>query len=500
MNQRSNNSKQSQATILTIELDFAKLNLGNFAVPSHFVREFEEEFEQQQQAQSSNVSSSHDTDLNSSSNTASSYSNWHYNYNHTHAPSRSLPYFNCDDLRNSRVRFRTGELINGRYTIKSFIGQGTFGTVLLCRDVKARRLSIMSNNNNNHNNNNNNNCNTSFDSDGKKLDTCRNSSFVAMKILRNTANVLDDAEKETDILKKIQSHNSDNDGDNNIVKFLGKFRCVINNQWHVCILFEPLGKSLWQFMKQNDYCGYILDHIREIGKHLFTAINFCHNMGIIHTDLKLENILFESDLSTNIAEYLHFQDCLRKFNIKPQMCDSNTSNANNTNNSNNSNANNGFIDLCGLSYSTWMKYLTKYGMYYCVPLSRKVKVIDFGGAVIKKHNNDTFAHLCGTIEYQSPETILGIEWNEMYDIWSIGCILAELLTGRYLIDIKDSYASDRLRDCNHLRLIQHVLDRKIPTVSYITYVFNFVKDLNKMMVALMFVFVLFCFALCFLFL
>ncbi|MFN9959682.1 MAG: protein kinase domain-containing protein [bacterium] len=39
-----------------------------------------------------------------------------------------------------------------------------------------------------------------------------------------------------------------------------------------------------------------------------------------------------------------------------------------------------------------------------------------------------------TLEYRGIETILGFEYNEKVDIWSLGCMIYELITGRYLFE------------------------------------------------------------------
>nr|CAD1826188.1 unnamed protein product [Ananas comosus var. bracteatus] len=59
----------------------------------------------------------------------------------------------------------------------------------------------------------------------------------------------------------------------------------------------------------------------------------------------------------------------------------------------------------------------------------EVKVIDLGSSCF---NTD---HLCSYIQsrsYRAPEVILGLLYDEKIDIWSLGCILAELCTGNVL--------------------------------------------------------------------
>ena len=42
--------------------------------------------------------------------------------------------------------------------------------------------------------------------------------------------------------------------------------------------------------------------------------------------------------------------------------------------------------------------------------------------------------------YRAPEVILGLPYDQQIDMWSLGCILAELWTGRVLFQV-DSFVS-----------------------------------------------------------
>eukprot|EP00697_Spironema_sp_BW2_P006146 gnl/Spiro4/18562_TR9948_c0_g1_i1.p1 gnl/Spiro4/18562_TR9948_c0_g1~~gnl/Spiro4/18562_TR9948_c0_g1_i1.p1 ORF type:complete len:620 (+),score=137.13 gnl/Spiro4/18562_TR9948_c0_g1_i1:71-1930(+) len=67
----------------------------------------------------------------------------------------------------------------------------------------------------------------------------------------------------------------------------------------------------------------------------------------------------------------------------------------------------------------------------------EVKLIDFGSSCF------TTDHLSSYVQsrsYRAPEVILGLPYNQKIDIWSLGCILAELLTGQVLFQ-NDSIAT-----------------------------------------------------------
>jgi serine/threonine protein kinase len=55
-----------------------------------------------------------------------------------------------------------------------------------------------------------------------------------------------------------------------------------------------------------------------------------------------------------------------------------------------------------------------------------VKVIDFGSSCYEAEKMYTYVQ---SRFYRSPEIILGIPYTTAIDMWSFGCILAELLTG-----------------------------------------------------------------------
>jgi dual specificity tyrosine-phosphorylation-regulated kinase 2/3/4 len=55
-----------------------------------------------------------------------------------------------------------------------------------------------------------------------------------------------------------------------------------------------------------------------------------------------------------------------------------------------------------------------------------IKIIDFGSSCFEKETLYTYIQ---SRYYRAPEITLGIGYNCAIDIWSTGCILAELYTG-----------------------------------------------------------------------
>ena len=85
-----------------------------------------------------------------------------------------------------------------------------------------------------------------------------------------------------------------------------------------------------------------------------------------------------------------------------------------------------------------------------------IKVVDLG--TCRKINDN--ASDIQTRYYRAPEVILGINYNEKVDVWSLGCILYELVTGKILFSpSKNDLGS---RDRLHIYLICDALNEMIP--------------------------------------
>ena len=86
-----------------------------------------------------------------------------------------------------------------------------------------------------------------------------------------------------------------------------------------------------------------------------------------------------------------------------------------------------------------------------MPLRTEIRVIDFGGATFE---NDHHSSIINTRQYRSPEVLLGLDWSYPSDMWSAGCILAELATGELLFNTHD--------DLEHLALIERTVGYPLP--------------------------------------
>ena len=144
------------------------------------------------------------------------------------------------------------------------------------------------------------------------------------------------------------------------------------------MVFQPLGLSLFELIKKNNYQGFPMKLVQAFLRQVFKSVGFLHRLGYTHTDLKPENILLERE---------------------------------------------------GLEEDN-----SREGSYW-LPVSSRVRVIDFGGATL--FNESHSAVIC-TRQYRPPEVIMQCcEWNELADVWSLGCIAAELANGELLFPTHD---------------------------------------------------------------
>jgi len=103
----------------------------------------------------------------------------------------------------------------------------------------------------------------------------------------------------------------------------------------------------------------------------------------------------------------------------------------------------------------------------------EVKIADLGNACwVTKHFTDDVT----TREYRSPEVLVGVPYSTPIDVWSVACLIFELVTGDYLFKPKDDSNGEHSRDEDHLALMSELLG-KIPkrltaTGKFSKYFFN----------------------------
>jgi serine/threonine-protein kinase SRPK3 len=120
----------------------------------------------------------------------------------------------------------------------------------------------------------------------------------AMKIQNSEHDV--DGKKEVKMLKAIKKYYDSTDTTDNIncVIMLDYFiykKNETSNCRFICCQFKLYAGNLKNLLNQNNFrYGMPINIVKNICRQILNGINILHNkLGIIHTDLKLENILYE---------------------------------------------------------------------------------------------------------------------------------------------------------------------------------------------------------------
>ncbi|KAG2778028.1 Serine/threonine-protein kinase [Phytophthora cactorum] len=231
---------------------------------------------------------------------------------------------NCDD---SEGYYSTtiGEVLNGKYRVLGAVGKGVFSTVLRCH------------------------CITPLEADsGGSL------SVVAVKLIRNNDVMRDAAQTELKLLKELGER--DPRDKKHCIRLLDSF----THRNHVAMVFEPMQMNVREAMKKFGGKGGIsIQAVRVFSKHLLIALNHLESCGVIHADIKPDNVLLDEKQTT-------------------------------------------------------------------------IKLCDFGSA-FKADNGkqDPTPYLVSRF-YRAPEIVLGLAYDKAVDMWSVGCCLYEMFTGKVM--------------------------------------------------------------------
>ncbi|KAF9593165.1 hypothetical protein IFM89_020461 [Coptis chinensis] len=234
---------------------------------------------------------------------------------------------NWDDAE-GYYSYRFGEVLDGRYEVIAAHGKGVFSTVVRAKDLRAGK--------------------------GEPEE-------VAIKIIRNNDTMYKAGLEELVILKKLAG--ADPEDRRHCVRFISSFKY----RNHLCLVFESLHMNLREVLKKfGRNIGLKLTAVRAYAKQLFIALKHLRNCGVLHCDIKPDNML------VNEAKNV-------------------------------------------------------------------LKLCDFGNAMFAGKNEIT-PYLVSRF-YRAPEitrtcvfvtTVLGLTYDHPMDIWSVGCCLYELYSGKVL--------------------------------------------------------------------
>jgi serine/threonine protein kinase len=231
---------------------------------------------------------------------------------------------------------------------------------------------------------------------------------VAVKVIKSDAAYERQTALEVNVVRDMMS------------KFPNDPRCqyVVRNfghgysYGHYCIVFELLGASLYDVLEANKFAGMSVASVREVAFQLLSAISLCVDAGFTHSDVKPENVLLTRHADKGALPRL-------------------TSTLVSDTSRNEAAMNGSTMAIPSLDEQT-------------TPIC--IRLIDFGAAF--RTGSCPFTYIQSRY-YRAPEVILDGPLTAAMDVWSVGCLLAELFLGLPLFPGGDDY--------QQLQLMQEML-------------------------------------------
>lgn len=166
-----------------------------------------------------------------------------------------------------------GDILGNKYRVVDELGKGTFGRVMKAYEIKndsiKEKLGL---------------------GNLRGVVRPKRSGIVAIKVTRNVAKYKRDAQIEANLLRKV--NRSGSRGTAFFPQLIDEFESPMG---HHCVVLEKLGMSLYEVLKSNNHQPFSSESVRAIGIQLFDALDHMHGIGLIHTDIKPENILLASN-------------------------------------------------------------------------------------------------------------------------------------------------------------------------------------------------------------
>lgn len=174
---------------------------------------------------------------------------------------------------------RSNEIMNDRYEIVSSRGKGVFSTVLFAKDIKA------------------------------------DDNIRAIKMIRANDVMYRAGQKEIKIANSLSADDPHNK--KHIVRLLEHFE----HKGHLCMVFEPMYMNLREVLRQfGRGVGININAVQAYSKQLFIALQHMKNHGIIHCDLKPDNILVNRQKNLIRVCDLGSAMYLTEVEITPYVC------------------------------------------------------------------------------------------------------------------------------------------------------------------------------------
>jgi serine/threonine-protein kinase SRPK3 len=335
----------------------------------------------------------------------------------------------------------TGDVLKNRYIVLKEIGHGAFSTVWLVYDFNTKN-------------------------------------FKAIKIQH--VHDYDAGKAEIEVMQKIDTQNCPY-----LNRLEDHFEYESDHGVHVCMVSELFACCLYDLIKSGKYKdGLPLPFVKKVTKQILTGLDVLHKRtSAIHTDVKPENVLLVG-VNKKLEPFINKIKELNVENIYKQVSEGFKNNKSKKDAKNDilkktaskliEKLDDFFGDDSDSDTDQDDKKADKKGdktddkkdekkddretgfalvdeIYIQNP---QIKITDFGNCC---YLNDKTRSEIQTRYYRAPEIILQHPYDEKSDIWSMGCMVFELLTGDILFDPdKDRKIS---RDKHHLYWFQQLLGK-----------------------------------------
>ena len=348
-----------------------------------------------------------------------------------------------------------------RYRVERKLGWGHFSTVWIVSDLETQK---------------NDEREEKEDVDGSKEENACET--YALKIQKSASHYVEAARDEIEILKQIasgQKEKKDIKGEKegeaskysenakHVVQLVDSFEHKGANGTHVCMVFERLGDNLLTLIKRYEYLGVPMQGVRRIATGILKGLDYLHReREIIHTDLKPENVLLTTILPPKMSKRSRSSSSVMTIGVgkatTPTKMEQMTKDLGNMNMPNTSYINNNGEENTQQQIES--KRIEKRPRFSLSPEeldNLDVKIVDLGNAcwTYKQFTSDI-----QTRQYRSPEVILGAKYGASCDIWSLACVIFELVTGDVLFDPRSGETHER--DDDHLALMMELAGKRMP--------------------------------------
>ncbi|XP_068165911.1 homeodomain-interacting protein kinase 1-like [Antennarius striatus] len=164
---------------------------------------------------------------------------------------------------------------NNHFTVQRLLGEGRFGKVHMCLNMETKER-------------------------------------LAVKIL-SPEKGRRQRQREFKMLKLLKTLNPDQ---SNILRFIDQF----DHRGNTCQIFELLDKSLFCLIKEQNWRPLSLNEIRPIAQQLFVALDSLKGLGVIHTDIKLDNIMLVNSRKQPLrVKLIDFGEAVKRSEVQSGM-------------------------------------------------------------------------------------------------------------------------------------------------------------------------------------